>query len=401
MRKTTFIILAALAAAVGGGGTARAESIYNLNLAGLRLEAGDARATALGGSMQLLDDSLAVLQTNPAMLTYFRKVTFGVSQYVSSDLNRSGSLNEQEVATKFTSFAFAFPLSDRFTVALGFRGRFDPDGGFTEHLTSSAGETYRQEFIRKGGLNSYPISVATGVSRYLQVGAYYSIENGSIENRWNIIFDAADQRPAFSIQKRTMSGHGWGVGAVVRPVRQVLLGLTYEGEIDYDTSVREFFSNSRADSNYDESTVLPARWTAAAQWHSTNFALYAGGSISDFEQFEGLEFPKDRLYREETASVGFEYLRGFPLFGTRFPVRLSFVYARLPYSYPDGERVQQILAGLGTGLKFRNGRGKLDLALQTGKVGSRDTNGFETRVLRLYVAVSGAEIWKRAREDAY
>jgi hypothetical protein len=107
------------------------------------------------------------------------------------------------------------------------------------------------------------------------------------------------------------------------------------------------------------------------------------------------------LFREEVASVGLEYLRGFPLFGRRFPLRLSFTFERLPYDYPEGERVQRVIGGIGTGLIFQGGRGKIDIALQTGKIGSKDTNGLETRVLRLFVGVSGAEIWKRKRESAY
>jgi hypothetical protein len=99
--------------------------------------------------------------------------------------------------------------------------------------------------------------------------------------------------------------------------------------------------------------------------------------------------------------VGLEYLRGVPLFGRRFPVRLSLTFERLPYDVPEGERVVRLVAGLGTGLQLSEGRGKLDFALQTGRIGSRDNNSLETTVLRFYVGVSGAEIWKRKRESAY
>jgi hypothetical protein len=401
MRRAVPCILVACLAVWSTATPSRAESIFNLNLVGERLATGDVRATALGGSMQLLDDSLSVLQFNPAMLTYHTKVTFGAAQYLSSDLSRSGSLEEQEVASKFTDFMFAFPLFNRFTVGLGFRGRYDTDASLTIRSTSSAGEAYRDEFIRSGGLSSYPLSIATNVTRFFKVGAFYTVETGSIENRWNVIFDAPDQRPSFSIQKRTLSGNGWGVGVVVRPVARVLLGLTYEGEIDYDVSVREFFTNSAANGSFDEDMTLPARWVGAAQWRGEDFAVYAGASLSDFERFEGLDFPANRLQREEMASLGVEYLNGVPVFGRRFPLRLSIAYERLPYEYPEGERVQRVVGGVGTGLKFRDGKGKIDFALQTGKTGSRDGNGLETRILRLYVGVSGAELWKRHRESAY
>jgi len=380
---------------------ARADSIFSLNLIGERLVAGDVRATALGGSTQLLDDSLAVLQFNPAMLTYHTRVTFGAAQYVSSDLTRSGSQSEQEVSSKFTNFMFAFPVLGRFTMGLGFRGRYDTDGSFSVRRTSSAGDPYRDEFVRSGGLNSFPLAVGARLTRFVKLGAFYTVETGSIEDRWNIIFDSPAQKPAYSIQKRTVSGNGWGVGAVLEPVPSLLLGVTYEGQLDYDVSVSERYTNSAANGTSDESMTVPARWVGAARWRGGNFAVYAGGSVSDFTKFEGLDFPKDRLYREETANLGLEYLRGFPLFHRRFPLRLSFSYERLPYDYPEGERVQRMVGGLGTGLNFRNGRGKIDIAIQTGKIGSRTRNGLETRILRLYVGVSGSELWKRQRESAY
>jgi hypothetical protein len=76
-------------------------------------------------------------------------------------------------------------------------------------------------------------------------------------------------------------------------------------------------------------------------------------------------------------------------------------FERLPYDFPQGERVQRVVAGLGTGLLFRDGRGKIDVALQAGRVGNKDSNRLQTNVLRLYVGVSGSEVWKRKRESAY
>lgn len=398
-RLGCIVFAVAVVAALAPG--ARAESIFGLNLVGERIDAGDARAMALGGAGQLLDDSLAVLQLNPAMISIANKVTFGVSQYFASDLSRSEAGQEQEVGAKFTGFAFTFPLFTKFTLGFAYRGRYDPDGGFTTHDVSSAGDPYRTEFIREGGLNSYQFMAATRVTRFARLGGYVSYETGRLKNRWNTIFDSSAQQPAYNIQDRTMSGTGWGAGAVISPSRSVMLGVVYEGKIDYDVDVLERYTNSAASGSYGESMTLPAALTASAAWHGRHFAAYATASMRDFKNFEGLAFPADRLEREESAGLGVEYLRGFPLFGRRFPVRLSMSYERLPYTYPEGERVQRVVAALGTGLILSDGRGKIDFAIQTGRIGSRNTNGLDTRVLRLFVGISGAEIWKHKRESAY
>ena len=77
------------------------------------------------------------------------------------------------------------------------------------------------------------------------------------------------------------------------------------------------------------------------------------------------------------------------------------MYERLPYDFPVGERISRLLFGVGTGLHFRSGKGKIDVAVQVGKEGSIDTNQLENRIFRLYVGVSGSEVWKRKRQRKF
>jgi hypothetical protein len=48
---------------------------------------------------------------------------------------------------------------------------------------------------------------------------------------------------------------------------------------------------------------------------------------------------------------------------------------------------------------FRSGRGKIDAALQFGKVGSVDTNTYEDRQVRFYLSITGSENWATKRES--
>ena len=54
-------------------------------------------------------------------------------------------------------------------------------------------------------------------------------------------------------------------------------------------------------------------------------------------------------------------------------------------------------ATLGTGIRLSGERAKIDLALQFAQTGSVETNELETRSIRLYVGVAGAETWTRGR----
>ena len=390
-----------MTAVVVFAGAAHAESKYSLLLLGERIWAGEVRAISLGSDMQLLEDSLA-LQYNPAAWSMIRKVTFTSSGYFSSDRLRSDEYNEREASVRFSTFMIAFPLTRRFTLGVGYRGKYDATANFVTPMTTADGDRYGEFFNRIGGLSNYPFTAAVHVARALQVGGYFSIERGSIEDRWDIIFADPTKNVATSSQKRTMSGTGYGLAAVLRPLRNVSLGAVYEGEIEYDTNVLEQHSNSSSNRAYNETTRLPARWTMSAAWRvQPGYSVYGTYSFSDFTQFEGLDFPGEQLAREDAVSVGFEYGKGLPVWSLRLPIRLSATYTRYPYEYPVDESITSLLFGLGLGLKLRGGMSKVDVAFQGGYMGDLDKNGIDDRMFRVYVGFNGSEIWRRKRGADY
>jgi hypothetical protein len=159
--------------------------------------------------------------------------------------------------------------------------------------------------------------------------------------------------------------------------------------------VSETHTNSTANTRYDESMTVPDRWVVSLSYRVTNaMTLFGGASLSDFETFRGLDFPVERLAREELYALGIEYRAR----GGSFPLRAGVRREQLPYTLPAGENVTRTAVSFGTGLLFRGRRGKLDLALQIGRTGSLDSNGFEDRFVRFYVSVAAGEEWRRKRE---
>lgn len=383
-------------------GAPSAESKYNLVFLGERMDAGDIRSVTLGGGMQIIDDSLSVLQLNPAMLTLSRKTTFGAAQYFTSDRGESPRLTETDASFKFTSFSFAFPVTKRLSFSVGYRSRYDGDGHILTNKKTGDGEPYGEFFNRSGGLTSYPVSGAFHVSDWFRVGAFYSLERGKYLDRWDIIFADRSKNPAISRIERKFSGTAYGGGVVLMPAKDALLGVTYEGEIDYDTDVKERHTNSISNVSFSETTILPARWTVSGLWKPVRlYAFYATYSFADFKDFEGMAFPAERLYQSQLVSVGMERYRSLRIGGRSFPLRASVTYEKLPYDFPEGERISKLVFGFGTGLNFRSGKGKIDVAIQGGAIGDTQTNGLRNRMIRVYIGVSGSEIWKRERQSEF
>jgi hypothetical protein len=404
LRGTRILLLTVLAGmTVGafGWGDARADSKWALLFLGDRVWTGDVRAIGLGSDMQLVEDSLA-LQHNPATAAAIRKFTFAANVYFSSDRGSSVELTETDASFTFSSFMFAVPVWSRLSLGLGYRGRYNAPSGFVFQSETDGGDAYGQFYTRSGGLISFPFLAGLRVANFLWLGGSLSIERGNYENAWNIEFQDTDYNVATSSQDFDMKGTGYSAGAVLRPPGGVSLGVTWESEIEYDTEVKERFTNPISNQNYTETSRLPERWTVSGLWRfHRKLALYGTWSYSDFTTFEGLAFPTDRLYEQQIISAGFEFLRGVPLGKARLPIRLGGMFTKLPYDNPAGSRIDSYLVEFGTGWKSRSGKGKVDITLQGGVTGSIDTNGLENRVIRIFVGVSGAEVWRRHRQTDF
>jgi len=317
-RLTHIVVLCVVmvSAPVVGG----AKSIFNLNLVGERVESGDVRAVALGGGYHLVADSLAILQFNPAMISYTQRVTIAASQFMGTSRSESELYDERAGSYKVTGLGLAFPLLRGFSLGLEFRANTDPTGQFSVEKTSASGEAYDEEFERSGGLSSYTGMLAASLTPRIKVGVGGSVESGRMTDTWRVGFDSGVGQDAFSQQKRTMRGYSAKAGVVLWPHRHLAVGVTYRGEIDYDTDVEIRHTNTSVNDAYDEHTVIPALWSASAAWTvSSNWTLHAGGQYSDYTQFEGLAFPTDRLQAQQVFSAGAEQRRG-PL---RIPLRFS------------------------------------------------------------------------------
>jgi PPE-repeat protein len=400
-RRWLLSLLVALLALASGWGNAEADSKWALVFLGDRVWSGDIRAVGLGSDMQLIEDSLA-LQLNPATTANVNKFTFAADGYFSSDRGSSEEFNETDASFTFSSFIFAVPLLKRLSVGLGYRGRYNAPSGIVFIDETDGGKAFGQFYSRSGGLISFPFLAGLRVTSYLQLGGTISIERGNYENSWRIEFQDPTYNVALSTQTWDMKGTGYSAGLVLRPPGGLSLGVTWESEIEYDTDVREQFTNPISNKKYNETSLLPERWTVSGLWQfHRKLALYGTWSYSDFTKFSGMAFLSDRLYEQHFISGGFEFLRAIPMRKSRLPIRLGASFTQLPYDNPAGTRVDSYLVDLGSGWISRSGKAKIDITLQGGVTGSVETNGLENRVFRIYIGLSGAEEWRRHKQTEF
>ena len=372
----------------------RAQSVYNLPFLGSRAQSGDVRAISLGGNVVAVADTLGIMQLNPAMQAYATRVTLAVGVYGGIDMNEDAGFSDREGAFRFSSFSFAFrAFSKRVTLGLGYRSKFEATGGFTVPGTTSRGNEYVKAYTREGGLGTFPITAAFNLGRF-KVGGFYALERGRITSKWDDDFTDTFLLDSFSERKHVVSGHGWGAGFDVSPLRRVVLSGAIEGEVTYDDKVTETYTNSVHNTEYTVAMLLPARLSGSIRIGlGLSTRIYAAGAYSDFTKFTGFDFPEERL-REEWMFSG--ALEKDNIVG-RSPLRVSGSLEQLPYTLPDGETIQRFAATVGTGWRLSGGRGKLDMALQFSQTGTVEKNTLENRSLRLYIAIAGSEKWGHER----
>ena len=147
------IVVIAAALAVDAGAT----SVYSMFLLGEPIESGEVRSISVGGSTQILDDSLGVVQLNPALLSRVPRVTIGATQYLAVDEGRNSEYAERDVSFTFSSFRAVFPIAGLFRFGIGYTGRYEPGSGFTLSGETEGGDPYTQKFEKSGGLiGPYP-----------------------------------------------------------------------------------------------------------------------------------------------------------------------------------------------------------------------------------------------------
>jgi hypothetical protein len=379
-----------------------ATSVYSMFLIGEAIESGEVRSISIGGSTQILDDSLGVVHLNPALLSRIPRVTIGATQYLAIDEGRNSEYAERDVSFTFSSFRAVFPVARLLRFAVGYTGRYEPGSGFTITGETEGGNPYRQKFEKSGGLYSVPLTVAFDLSRFVSIGLTYSFERGTIENQWIVTFDEPGFAPGAGLQKEDLSGRGLAAGVLLRPFGGIILGGMYEEAIEYDAQIAERYSTSSLDTSYTATLTLPRRVVVGATIPlGGSFIVAASGSLRDFGEIEGQGFSSSGLAEEQSLSLGVEWTRGFRIGGIRFPLRGGFKYEKLPFEYPSGEKVEKYLASIGTGVRVRGGKGKLDIGIQGGRVGSLGSNGIEDRLVRVYLGIAGGEEWKRKGAELF
>lgn len=232
----------------------------------------------------------------------------------------------------------------------------------------------------RGGINDFRLGVAYRFGRKWAVGAAAHIITGS--NRLNVsrVFSDTAYRPSRQRAELSYAGFGVSVGVTGQLARSLSVSLM--ARTDGHVSIEEdsLSEQQRVDLPVTVGGGLLWRPTAKLQlagqllarnWSTANDDVVANGGVGAVNTIE--------------AAGGLEFIHNTRRPG-RFPLRVGFRYARLPFPLASGVESREYGASVGSGYTFAGERAGLDFAVE--RTWRRQDDSFNERAWLLSVGVT-------------
>ncbi|HEX6104729.1 MAG TPA: hypothetical protein VFZ26_04055, partial [Gemmatimonadales bacterium] len=317
-----------------------------------------ARAIATGGAFGLFDQESSL---NPAALDGTTTVTAsftGVQSFRSVE-NPAGSESLRE--SRFPLITFAGPIR-RFPMVLGLSYSSYATRDFT--LATADTLPIREVLVpvddtlsSRGGISDLRFAGSYRVAPGWSVGGALHVLTGS--NRMTYDRSFADDSYAPVSQRAELSYAG--VGASIGTVRQLAPSLAVAAMVRSDGHVsvdRDSARVSRVDLPYTFGLGLRWRVSQGLELGSHGLLRTWSGANSDLLA-QGAPGARNTV----EVALGGEYV-GDPRRPYRRPLRFGARYGTLPFPVLGGSQPKEFGASLGTGVRFAQQRGGIDLALE-------------------------------------
>lgn len=325
---------------------------------GIPLRPYSPRSLSAGGAIALFDPESSA---NPAAVASIFQFTslFSTSQNFRNSTNPFGSQSGRD--NRFPQIVAAGPVGGTpFGVSVSLSGYTDRSytlGTVTEvELRGEQVQVY-DTLSSRGGLSDLRLASGWQVAPWLQVGLGLHAITGlnRVENRKAF----SDSAYAGANERTDLSylGVGASVGATVRLHRSISLAGMYrnDGHLKVD---RDSLPISRID--------LPTAWAVSGRWQPTmRFTWAAAYQQKQWSASRADILAQGGIGAENTyeVSTGIEWLQETRNPQHR-PIRLGGHYATLPFPILTGRQPHEYGISLGTGFRFTQGRGGIDLAVQ-------------------------------------
>jgi len=336
------ILVAALLPGVGAGALAAQDSQFGISGLGTpgRFESVRSRATA--GAFAAFDPLSSLVDAALGWADHLTISTGSATSYRAIEFPGSRTWTR---ATRFPVLGLSGSIGHGITLGGGFATYLDKSYDISTRDTvdiRGVPVPVIDRYTSDGAVSDVRVSAAVRISPKLFVGAGAHLLTGSARVRAGRDFQDSSYIDTFEASELTYDGFGASASVIAVP----LPSLSVAAFVRSDTRLR-----ARENGTLLSRNDLPTTVGAALRWQPEAAATLAASVVSQSWGSAGAN-----AYSTVNWSVGAEVGRGMPL-------RLGVRGGHLPFG-PGGRAPSEFGIAGGTGFRFSEGRGLIDLSLE-------------------------------------
>lgn len=346
------LLLAVLGAATGDA--AAQTSVFGVRGLGHPGRMEGVRGRALGGGFGVLDPGSPI---NPAAIATVGPMTIQLVGETDLRAYQIGAVSVDGLSsTRFPLGMLAgrigsTPLSFALSYAQYTERSYDLTNSDTIEIRGEP-VGYDERTTSRGGMSDLRLALGYRLGSRLRIGAAGHLLTGSAKLTFLREFADSAYRPYRVETDEELDGLGVSVGVVWTPASRLAVGFTARSDTRADITVDSALVGSvdlpvTLAGGVQVAPARAVRLVATATWQSW------GSADADLDA---------RAFDTWAIGAGLE-LGGPETGASRFPLRLGYRYATLPFS-PTDDQPTEATFSLGVGGAFAGGRGLVDAALE-------------------------------------
>ncbi len=404
MRKQ--VIITALALTLTASLQLKAESALSMLGYGLRTRSCNTRIMGMGMASLGVRDTLGIDIRYPAMWMGPSTARFAFQTSMTRNWIEDDGGSDISDEAIFNGVSFVLPIAKKqffgFTLSPYTRTSYK---WITQRSVGDGSTKETQQ--GRGGVSQGIAGLSVPVSEKLRIGLAARGLFGKIERSWRIEYTDLIANAAELTNSDRLAGFGWGFSMYVADFGGWSMGAALNSPVKMSVERRSFVAKSDyalSDTTIDvgETWDLPLEISLGA---SRMFGRHVTAIEAQWSGWGSLEEPvtiEGDFTDAISVSCGWEW---HPVFKPLDPFLKSLVY-RGGFYYqqhytrnPDGHRADKYALTGGVSIPYFDNLSRLDVALELGWMGSKDSDGVAERSIKLTVGFNHSQLWFVGRRE--
>jgi len=352
------------------------------------------RSEGMGGIGTALEDQIGYNRFNPSLAAFLSRTTIN-SGYIFEGVKVRQPVNQFfNHLSRWSGGAFSIRIKDGLVISIGLNQVSDYKFDFQIPIKESL---YQTRIQGNGGVSSGHISFACKISKNFALGISFLRYFIRLEETSSIRFNNPDFTDSEDLISTILFGNTVSFGMFYRLNKKLSLGsyLIFPSDLTGRIESRPIYLSNPI--VRDASATIPY-FIGLGSVYAFSEEIFTG---MDLTLFKGSKVKLDGkcppyIMDATKLSFGGEWTPEKDLTANyikRINYRMGFSYLRPYIKDTDNSSLNSYSFSLGFGFPFNYGRGRIDVALEAGMRGSKNTDLASEKIFRFIISIGSGELW--------